>query len=300
MENGTVEAAARWCARLRADDCTERDRQLFHEWMEEHPSHREVFSLMAGVWGGAAAFGPQRAQGREGAPTRRAALVGGLAFGAVLFGLPSRPAEAMVIRTGIGEHHSLVRGRATFLLDTRTELILPRHPASPKGRLVYGRMALDIPASARTGWRLKAGSCALFPSAGKFDFLLTADEFSTTVLDGALRVDPFSDGHIHTLTEGERLRFGPGESPVLDRPRLDDLTAWREGRVVFRDTPLAAAVAEMNRYSERHIEIVSPDVAALQIRGIYHTANVTGFLHALTRLLPVRVEDGKVLRIVKL
>jgi len=53
-----------------------------------------------------------------------------------------------------------------------------------------------------------------------------------------------------------------------ERPaEIEQQLSWRSGVLTFRDTPLAEAIAEFNRYNERKIVIEDPSVATLQLGG---------------------------------
>ncbi|MBB2203472.1 FecR family protein [Gluconacetobacter takamatsuzukensis] len=300
MSDSTVQTAARWSARLRAEDCTEDEQRRFTAWLDEHPRHREVFSLMSGVWASSAALAASHRQ-RTATPSRRTVLAVGVGLAASLFALPGAPAEAMVLRTATGERRRCtLQGGADMLLDTRSTVILPPTTGTDRAWLACGRIALTLPMGAAP-LRLATADCTLTSAAGQFDIRLLDDGLAATVLDGSMTALPTS-GQTEPIAigRGMRLTLRAGKPPCIDRPRLDDLIAWRTGRVAFRDTPLAEAIVEMNRYSDRKMEIASPGIGALRISGLYHTGNMAGFAHALTRLLPVRIEDGPTLRIVKL
>jgi len=72
-------------------------------------------------------------------------------------------------------------------------------------------------------------------------------------------------------------------------PEVEDALSWRTGCVVFHKTPLADAVAEFNRYSERKIVIQDPAVAAIRIGGNFRTDNVDAFLRLVQATFPVNV-----------
>lgn len=300
MSDSTIQTAARWSARLRAEDCTEDEQRRFTAWLEEHPRHREVFSLMSGIWTSSVTLGRNSRQ-RPVTASRRAVLAGGLGLATSLFGLPGAPAEATVLRTATGERrHCTLQGGADLLLDTQSMIVLPATKGRDQAWLARGRIALALPAGAAP-LRLATATGKLTSSAGQFDISLLDDELTATVLDGALTAIPTSGSTDPiTIGRGTRLILRTGQPPCIDHPRLDDLIAWRSGRVVFRDTPLAEAIVDMNRYSDRKMEIASPGIGGLRISGLYHTGNMAGFARALTHLLPVRVEDGTTLRIVKL
>lgn len=80
---------------------------------------------------------------------------------------------------------------------------------------------------------------------------------------------------------------------------VDRLLSWRQGFVSFKDTSLAAAVAEFNRYNPRQMIIADPAVAAIKIGGNFRADNLDAFLWLLQNGFPVSVEqhaDSIVLR----
>jgi transmembrane sensor len=81
-------------------------------------------------------------------------------------------------------------------------------------------------------------------------------------------------------------------------PRIETLTAWRRGEVVLEQTPLADAIAEMNRYEDDTLVIDSPGIARLRISGIYHTGDSSGFAQTIARLYGLRVvQSGREIRL---
>ncbi|HEY1089755.1 MAG TPA: FecR domain-containing protein, partial [Burkholderiaceae bacterium] len=90
------------------------------------------------------------------------------------------------------------------------------------------------------------------------------------------------------LAEQTRLsRASPGE--------LERKLAWQQGRIVFDDSTLAAALEEVNRYSAQPIELSDPALAELRISGAFATRDVTVFLRSLEHGfgLKVKSQDGR-------
>ncbi|MGH8213207.1 MAG: FecR family protein [Rhodanobacteraceae bacterium] len=69
-----------------------------------------------------------------------------------------------------------------------------------------------------------------------------------------------------------------------------ELLSWRDGFVVFHDTPLASAVAEFNRYNIRKLVIGDPAVAALKVGGHFRWSNQEAFVRLIEQVFPVRAE----------
>ena len=93
------------------------------------------------------------------------------------------------------------------------------------------------------------------------------------------------------LTPGQRLTFAAAGPPSLDRPRMDDVTAWLRGEIMLDDTPLSRAVAELNRYDPARLVISDPQVARLRVSGIYHTGNNREFAFLIAKLYGVHFSD---------
>jgi transmembrane sensor len=83
--------------------------------------------------------------------------------------------------------------------------------------------------------------------------------------------------------KGASVRFGTPED-------AERALSWRSGILSFRDTPLAAAAAEFNRYGTKRIEMGDADVAALRVGGNFQWANADGFVRLLEAGFPVRAE----------
>jgi transmembrane sensor len=86
---------------------------------------------------------------------------------------------------------------------------------------------------------------------------------------------------------GERVEFSNESGAQLSQSFLTDdavarALAWKDGRVNFKDTPLEAAIAEINRYSQTQIEL-APEVEQRQLSasGSYLYDDADGFAASL-------------------
>lgn len=85
------------------------------------------------------------------------------------------------------------------------------------------------------------------------------------------------------LSPGERLIFAGTAAPTLDKPAIDRVTAWQRGQIVLDSTPLADAVAEMNRYSKTRLVIADSSIAAIPISGIFRAGDSESFAQAVAK-----------------
>ena len=68
------------------------------------------------------------------------------------------------------------------------------------------------------------------------------------------------------------------------------LLGWRDGWLVFRDTPLQDAVAEFNRYNTRKLRIADAEAGALRIGGSFRWDNEETFVRLLEAGFPVHAD----------
>lgn len=110
-------------------------------------------------------------------------------------------------------------------------------------------------------------------------------------------------GRAQLSTIGERPQFAtltPGDEAIATLAsisfakrtpqQLADELAWKRGVLVFRQTKLADAVSEINRYSQTKLVINDPVVAKMTIGGEFNTDSLAGFLQAMQTVLKLRVE----------
>jgi transmembrane sensor len=106
----------------------------------------------------------------------------------------------------------------------------------------------------------------------------------------------FPDTGTIILSPGERVTYSRKNAPKVDEPKLETVAAWRHGEVVLDKTPLADAVAEMNRYETTRLVIEDPRTAALRVSGIYRAGESLGFAQTVAELygLEVKQEGGEI------
>jgi transmembrane sensor len=89
---------------------------------------------------------------------------------------------------------------------------------------------------------------------------------------------------------------------ALTRVELARRLSWRAPRLEFSDTPLAEAVALMNRYSTIRIEIADTSLARMRVNGLFRADNTDTFVRLLEASFDAtaeRAEDVVVLKRVK-
>ncbi|WP_159107269.1 FecR domain-containing protein [Azospirillum sp. B4] len=295
-----VEAAA-WMARLHAPDRTAETEAAFRAWCAADPAHAAAFEHMTAVWDVAGGLHAERASlaarpsptSGVRTPSRRLVLAGVagalvLAVGGVGFW---RGAGATVYSTAVGEQRRVILADGTrVILDTDSEIRVRLDDKARRVALVRGRASFTTATTDPRPFEVEAGGrhVRAQPGATQVDIRRDADDVTVTLLTGGAQVTGLpGDAAPVSLAVGQQL-VAASAGIRMNQPNVADAVAWQGGRAVFRDDTLAAAVAEMNRYSAVKLS-VAPDVAALRVSGTYRVGDNAAFARSVGTLLTLRV-----------
>lgn len=117
------------------------------------------------------------------------------------------------------------------------------------------------------------------------------------------------EGVVETWVDGVRglhRRVGAGERAFIST-RTSDIAvsaiapsalAWRDGTLEFDETPLAAAVEEINRYNSRKIILDDPELGQQTLVGSFRANEPAHFAEAVRKIFGARVSStGTTIRI---
>jgi transmembrane sensor len=81
------------------------------------------------------------------------------------------------------------------------------------------------------------------------------------------------------------------EAAQRDRPRMDQVLAWKRGEAIFDNVPLTEVLAKMNRYSATPIVSKATGMAGLRISAVFKTGDNLSFAHAVASLHALAVRE---------
>ena len=306
--------AAAWFTRLSRRSITTQALGEFRAWKRD-PSHRVAYGRVEELWrdAGDLAGDPEIAalcrQALERRPGRSAA--GGrerdrgleislsLAITAtfVLTLLVSFGSLPAVYTSGVGEQRSVrLEDGSVLRLDTDSRAVVAFGVRFRDVRLTRGQALLQVAHDPRRPFRVDANGTVVRALGTVFDVRLSGRDVGVVLLRGAVLV---------TSPKGDRVMLRPGEgvravAGGLARPGPVDphcAVSWAEGRLIFARTPLAAAVAEVNRYARVKIDLEAPDLAAAPVSGVFNTGDVGAVAAALSAefgLQTIRADDREI------
>lgn len=205
--------------------------------------------------------------------------------------------ESASYRTALGgiDTLSLADGSKTVLAsDSRIDVHLSRRER--RVDLARGEAIFDVAKDPGRPFVVDAGQRQVVAVGTRFSVRRDAHELRVVVTEGTVRLQSPADGENRRPTAllpagSVALVHGDGvlvrSLPVADAERMLD---WRDGLLVFRDTTLAEASAEFNRYNARKLVVADAATGALRVGGSFRWDNAEGFARLLERGFPVRAD----------
>jgi transmembrane sensor len=309
------DGAAYWLMREKAAALPAQERDERDAWLDRHPANRDAYLRARALWnalGTLAADAPMRelrSQALDARNTKRrppmrwmlglgAALAASLAGVSIYFQLLHERAagsdagyqEVRHYRTGIGERATVtLKDGSTVTLNTASDLMVRFTEAERSVELRSGQGFFTIAPDAKHPFVVLAGDRRVTAIGTAFDVRVDRDEVQVVLVEGKVAVAPIATATARVeLEAGERFVSESAAMSKVLPANVESSTSWRSGRVVFTDTSLADAVAEINRYRPRPILIGDPAVASFRISGTYRLSEVDRFADVLTAYYPLQ------------
>jgi len=308
--------AAAWIARLHGEARTAKVEAGFQRWLAASAEHRAAFEMANDIWGGVerlpktSALPPaKRSRMFVQTPARALAACTGLLL-LLLAGWLYWRDPGLTTRAGEQRTLTLEDGTRVYL-NTASRMHVYYDLASRRVELDDGEAYFEVAKHADWPFVVIAGGRQVVARGTAFLVRRDADRIAVTLVEGKVTVavagealtsasvatgtsksqpaHPESANDQLTLSPGQRVTFAGRDAPKLDQPSLEGVTAWQRGQVVLDHTPLADAVAEMNRYSDIKLQIEDPATRRAEVTGIFRTGDSEYFAQAVSETYHLRV-----------
>ncbi|WP_271411982.1 FecR family protein [Pseudomonas sp. Q1-7] len=296
--------AAYWFSRNRAPGQAAEERQRFEAWLAADASHQAEYRLLEQLWRAADLIPEQRlrelcaakAQPLP-APARRRFLQGALAAAAsvVLAGGASYVFDPFSLRgetyvTQLGERRQVTLADGSTLdLNGRTHVSVSYTADRRLVRLESGEALFSVTPDKARPFLVEAGPGRVTVTGTRFNVRREARGMRVAVASGHVRVAGEQGEASRPLLAGDGVQVAAdGQVGPVRRVDVAAITAWRQGKLVFNDAPLAEVAEEVSRYREKPLRVAA-DVASLRLSSVFRADDTDALLAALPRILPVRV-----------
>lgn len=311
------EQAANWAARLDGDVLEASERSALDAWLAQSPAHRDALSsycqlsadleeqLPALVASGAIQMPaepqahPSASFARRWSLPRLASVTLAAAAALAIITWAVRPAPHIEnVATAVAQRSSTTLADGTRVeLNAHTSLRFENTRTERRVRLAGGEALFIVAKDRARPFIVETPSGSVRVTGTTFNVRNDATGttlLEVTVVEGSVEVRPSEPPGAesqppYSLTAGEQLSTATTgiAQRKLSASAVADALAWRDGRIVFEDTPLREVAARFARYHGRKIT-VDPAVADLEVGGMYGLDDLPNFLTALEAVLPVK------------
>lgn len=214
------------------------------------------------------------------------ALAATVAVGVMLSGLPGQE----TYRTKIGERRAIsLEDGSTIELNTDSQVRVRLGKAQRQLTLDRGQAMFAVAHDASRPFVVTAGDTAVRAIGTRFEVWREKDAVRVILAEGKVQVtkaattgSPPAPPII--LAAGARLDVTKTKITAPVAVDVAAATGWTQGRLTFKDTRLADAAAEVNRYSRRQV-IIAPTLADQRFNGVFDTGDIDAFAHGVAAAL---------------
>lgn len=304
-----METALQWLQRRHAGHWAEADERQLQNWLDASPQHREAWARADTLWAGLQPLAPRAqeslaALARQGRPVRRPMWpwFGGAVVSCVLlaaWGLQHVPGafdEPRLLHSARGQQLQVdLPDGSRAHLNTTTRLRIRTSLSCRCVELEQGEVVFTVAHGDPRPFRVSAGRATVVDIGTTFWARREVEGTQVAVVEG--EVDAWGGN-----AEAVRLKAGDtwavdarGHAAAAPRRSVADLTAWQQGRLVFRDAPLTEVLAELARYHAVRFDL-DERLAAYRLSGTLDSSDLDGALRLLERGYPAQVQqlaDGR-------
>jgi len=291
-----------WCAQDRAHAAAFERTERSLAFVDRHRGYAELADMVTEVRAQTAPTPPfWRHKALAGAAMIFVVLLSTVLFLNPLSKQGGAPDEATfrAYDTVLGQRSTIMLADgSTVTLNTNSRIEVAYNAAERGIRLRRGQALFEVARDAAWPFVVRAGKQRITALGTAFDVKLApeskgaGEEVQVALVEGRVAVDEFvaddaaagsatiPENRIE-LVAGERLIASATRDRAAQKVDLEEIISWREGRLVFRDTPLGGAVAEINRYTTDQIRLSDdPRLWEIRVSGVFKTGQVAPFLAA--------------------
>lgn len=280
-----IEREARaWIRLIASGRATLREADALKQWCAASERHARAFGEQRQLWSLMApagkalrqqdacppARGDARGWGRRAFLGTALAATGAMAVAAVVTPpwrlWPAWDEWLADYRTDTGDRRQFGLGeRVQVDMNTQTSIALrSEQPGAVRVELIAGEAAFDGQASP-TAVTVLAGQGRTEARGARFELRNLGGTVCVTCLSGSIRVA--LRGGATVLGPNQRLFYDRQGLGAVERIDPAETSAWRQGSLVFRQTPLADVVAEINRYRRGRVVLLDSARGASALSG---------------------------------
>ncbi len=296
------EAAIGWFVLLRDEAASDEDRRRFQLWLRADPGHQAAWRAAERLWSELDQIAPMSAGSAEvmplqqpPAPAQRPAgrlalkIAAGLVIAALGTGWALTPPGLFAdYRAAVGGHELVqLEDGSAVELGTGAALDVNFTAARREVRLVTGEAFFTVTPDPARPFVVLARDGEILVRGTAFNVRIGSG-VQVAVTEHTVEVSAGGSDPIR-VTEGEEVSFEAGEVLPVRVADLDSVQAWRQGQLVFIDTPLDEVITELSRYRHGYIRLLGGELGQMRVTAVFDATRPDEAIETIARSLGLRV-----------
>lgn len=305
--DAVTDAAAHWCMRLHAFDCTVAERQAFEQWHDAHPLHAFEYAAMLEIWDVADHL-PRTSEAPPPVvlvtpPSRWRTYAVAAAISLVALPLAAftgweagwLPSSYEHYEATSGLRHVTLADGSEVELNLGTELVYSNYKDERRATLKKGEAFFKVSHDLAHPFVVRAGTGQIRVTGTQFNVWKYDDQVRVMLLEGSVKITSDASHSGLSLTPGMQASYNQGDA----QPQLqafsphDPALAWRTGKLILDNLPLVDALPLINRYLSKPVMLADTGTGNIRIGGIYDIYEVTHLVSSLPKVLPVYLTQNQ-------
>ncbi len=320
-DNRHFDEAADWFMRLQSAGADDDLWSELDDWLTESPDHAAAYREVESAWGVVAsqAAAPEvmvmrrnalergrraaqsRWSGKNKVLTRRVMAAAASVLVALVWWRVEREGnpEPQRYTTTTGEQRIItLEDNSKIALDARSQIAVTYSERSRSIELIAGQAYFDVSTEPNRPFKVRVSGHAVVALGTAFNIEMVSRDVLVTLVDGRVAVlgdeaRNKNDQRVKTqyseMSPGQQLLISRlGSVELREDVNVQKVTAWRNGKLVFVNEPLANAVTRMNRYSHTKIVVLDKSISATGVSGVFNSGDTRAFVEALESFFPIR------------
>ncbi|AZF15720.1 FecR family protein [Pseudomonas sp. R3-18-08] len=301
-----TDAAAHWCMRMHAGDCTAAERQAFTQWHDAHPLHAFEYAAMLEIWEVAdhlprSPAPPLVLPFKPRSRWRTYAVAAAICLAALPLAaftgweagwLPSSYKRFEAVN---GLRNITLGDGSQVELNLGTELVYSDYKDQRRVTLKKGEAFFKVSHDSAYPFIVRAGEGQVRVTGTQFNVWKYEDKVRVMLLEGSVQI---ASDNLHPgvqLSPGMQASYHQGDTTpeVQAFNPNDSALAWRTGKLVLDNLALADALPLINRYLDKPAMLADASTGTIRIGGIYNLSEVNNLIPSLPKVLPVYLTQNQ-------
>lgn len=153
--------------------------------------------------------------------------------------------------------------------DSSVSFLLAVDGDSRSMRLNKGEAYLNVVKDLRHPFTLDVGDASIRVLGTQFNVNMRSESSTTTLVEGSIELSNNISDAILRLKPGEQVTV-EGEKNSVSIVDVADITAWKDGKYIFKSKPLNEILEQVTRWYGLEFSVLDPDILDQSLTGVFY------------------------------